>query len=136
MTLSPRQPRVRFLAFAVALLVLASACTFVKMAPGGAQVQVARSDRDLSTCERRGEIAVSVKDRLGPYTRDPIRVRDELETLARNEAPGLQADTVQPKNEPADGEQRFLAFRCKGAVRASQDVPASATSVETMPLKD
>jgi len=120
----------------VVLLLALSACTFVKMAPGGAQVQVARSDRDLSACERRGEIAVSVKDRLGPYTRDEIRVRDELETLARNEAPGLQADTVQPKSEPKDGEQRFLAFRCKGASPASATAPASATSVQTIPLKD
>lgn len=118
------------------LLVVLSACTFVKMAPGGAQVQVARADRDLSACERRGEIAVSVKNRLGPYTRDPIRVRDELETLARNEAPGLQADTVQPKNEPADGEQRFLAFRCKGGKPAAADAPAAASSVQTLPLKD
>jgi len=123
--------------FAAALLVVLSACTFVKMAPGGAQVQVARSDRDLSACERRGEIAVSVKDRLGPYTRDPIRVRDELETLARNEAPGLQADTVQPKNEPTDGEQRFWAFRCKGARPAAVDAPAAAaSSAQTLPLKE
>ena len=121
----------------VVLLLALSACTFVKMAPGGAQVQVARSDRDLSACERRGEIAVSVKDRLGPYNRDPIRVRDELETLARNEAPGLQADTVQPKSEPADGEQRFLAFRCRGASVNNAAAPASAaTNAETLPLKD
>jgi hypothetical protein len=118
------------------LLLALSACTFVKMAPGGAQVQVARSDRDLSACQRRGEIAVSVKDRLGPYTRDEIRVRDELETLARNEAPGLQADTVQPRSEPKDGEQRFLAFRCKGAASVNPTAPASAASVETLPLKE
>lgn len=114
------------------LLVLLSACTFVKMGPGGAQVRVARADRDMSSCEKRGEIAVSVKDRLGPYSRNPIRVRDELETLARNEAPGLQADTVQPKTEPADGEQRFFAFRCQGGKPAAVAQPAAA---ETLPLK-
>jgi hypothetical protein len=62
----------------------------------------------------RGEIAVSVKDRLGPYQRDEIRVLDELETLARNEAPGLQADAVQPLGPPKDGEQRWRALRCSG----------------------
>ena len=128
--------RVMF-AVPIALIALAGACTFVKMAPGGAQVQVARSDRDLNACERRGEIEVTVKDRLGPYSRDPIRVRDELETLARNEAPGLRADTVQPKTEPADGEQRFLAFRCKGANLNAADAPASAaSSAQTIPLKE
>jgi hypothetical protein len=127
--------RVLFIA-PMALLALAGACTFVKMAPGGAEVRVARADRDLGACQRRGEIAVSVKDRLGPYQRDPIRVRDELETLARNEAPGLQADTVQPKTEPVDGEQRFLAFRCRDANLNAPDAPAAAaSSAQTIPLK-
>ena len=130
--LENRMPRL----LPVVLIAGLSACTFVKMAPGGAQVQVARSDRNLSACQQRGEIAVSVKDRLGPYSRDPIRVRDELETLARNEAPGLQADTVQPKTEPANGEQRFLAFRCKGARTDGPAAPASAASAQTIPLKE
>ena len=102
----------RILLAAVAMSCLLPACTFVKMAPGAEKVQVAKLGADLSTCEKRGEIEVSVKDRLGPYSRDPLRVRDELETLARNEAPSIQADTVQPKAEPADGAQRFFGFRC------------------------
>ena len=53
-----------------------------------------------------------MKDALGPYERNPLRVRDELETLARNEAPGIQADTIQPLGEPVDGGQRFAAYRC------------------------
>ncbi len=102
----------RTFALALLLVPVVSACTWVKMAPGGAEVRVARAGQDMSVCEKRGEVSVSVKNRLGPYERNDIKVRDELETLARNEAPGLQADTVQPKGEPADGEQRFLAFRC------------------------
>jgi hypothetical protein len=90
------------------------ACTFVKMGPGADQVRVLRADQDISACQRRGEVVVSVKDRLGPYQRDEIRVLDELETLARNEAPGLGADTVQPLGPPKDGEQRFTALRCSG----------------------
>lgn len=122
----------------VALLAALSACTFVKMAPGGAQVRVVAQGQDMHACEKRGEIDVSVKDRLGPYEREPLKVRDELETLARNEAPDLSADTVQPKSAPQDGGQRFTAFRC-GTVRpapaatpASSDKPAA----ETVPLDD
>jgi hypothetical protein len=102
----------RTFALALILVPVVTACTWVKMAPGGAEVRVARAGQDMSVCEKRGEVSVSVKNRLGPIERNDIKVRDELETLARNEAPGLQADTVQPKGEPADGEQRFLAFRC------------------------
>ena len=90
------------------------ACTFVKMGPGADRVRVLRADQDTAHCTQRGEVAVSVKDRLGPYQRDEIRVIDELETLARNEAPDLGADTVQPMGPPKDGEQRFRALRCSG----------------------
>jgi hypothetical protein len=96
----------------VALAVLLPACTFVKMGPGADRVRVLRADQDTTACEKRGEIVVSVKDRLGPYERNEIRVIDELETLARNEAPGLGADTVQPLGPPKDGEQRWRALRC------------------------
>lgn len=122
-------------AFVPALVLFMSGCTFVKMGPGGAEVRVARADADLSACARRGEIEVSVKDRLGPYTRDAIRVRDELEILARNEAPSLKADTIQPKSEPADGGQRFLAFACRGT-RPATAPTADGDSAQTVPLKE
>jgi hypothetical protein len=114
-------------------------CTFVKMAEGGKQVRVAGAAESLAACEKRGEVSVSVKNSLGPYERNDLRVRDELETLARNEAPGLQADTVQPKGEPADGEQRFVAYRCgAGATvgRAPAAKPAGDGAAETYPIQD
>jgi hypothetical protein len=128
----------RTLATALLLLPLVTACTWVKMAPGGSEVRVARAGQDMSVCEKRGEVSVSVKNRLGPYERNDIKVRDELETLARNEAPGLQADTVQPKGEPVDGEQRFLAFRC-GSARpgAAAGTPSAGSDPGTVnPIED
>jgi hypothetical protein len=124
----------RIASLSAVLLLSLSACTFVKMAPGAAQVQVVALGKDMTACEKAGEIEVSVKDRLGPYARDEMSVRDELETLARNEAPALQADVIQPKGEPADGEQRFVAYRC-GAAKPRASVKAS-DSAETVPLKD
>jgi hypothetical protein len=87
----------------------------------------------MAGCEKRGEVEVSVKNRLGPYERDALRVKDELETLARNEAPSLRADTVQPKSVPVDGEQRFFAYRCS---RQAQVPPEQENRAETVPLKD
>jgi len=89
---------------------VASGCTFVHMAPGASAVKVVTGPP--AGCEQRGEVEVSVKAGLGPYERNPLRVREELETLARNEAPGLNADTVQPLAESIDGKQRFAAWRC------------------------
>ncbi|MBN8261920.1 MAG: DUF4156 domain-containing protein, partial [Xanthomonadales bacterium] len=76
----------------VAALLATSGCTFVHLAPGASQVAVLAAAP--SGCAKRGEVEVSVKDRLGPYARSEAQVRDELETLARNEAPGLGADTI------------------------------------------
>lgn len=89
---------------------LLGACTWVHMAPGASKVRVLT--QPPSGCEKRGEINVSINDGLGPYHRNPLRVRDELETLARNEAPGIGADTVHPLIPPTDGAQRFAAWRC------------------------
>jgi hypothetical protein len=94
----------------VSAALLLGGCTWVHMAPGASAVRVVSGPP--AGCEPRGEVEVSVKDSLGPYERNPLRVRDELETLARNEAPGLQADTVQALGPPVDGAQRFAAWRC------------------------
>lgn len=101
----------RQLAAVVLAALLTGGCTWVHMAPGASAVKVVTGPP--AGCEQRGEVEVSVKDALGPYERNPLRVRDELETLARNEAPGLNADTVQALGEPADGRQRFAAWRCR-----------------------
>jgi hypothetical protein len=94
---------------------LVAGCAWVKMEPGAAQVRVLPVGQQTASCKRLGEIAVSVKERVGPYERNSLTVRDELETLARNEALTLRADSVQPVADPADGQQRWLAFRCSDA---------------------
>lgn len=136
-----REPRHARWAGIAALVAVASGCSFVQMAPGGAEVRVVGPGQLPAGCVKRGEVEVSVKDRLGPYERNELRVKDELEVLARNEAPGLNADTVQPKGPPLDGEQRFLAFHCGGTAPAVSPVdrdapPPQGDSAETAPLKD
>ena len=96
----------------VPLLTVLSACTWVHMAPGASAVRVVSGQP--SGCEKRGEVEVSVKHSLAFIERNPRKVRDELETLARNEAPGLQANTIHPLGEPSGGSQRFAAWRCGG----------------------
>ena len=97
---------------AVTALSAASGCTWVHMAPGAKAVQVVTGTP--TCCEQRGEVEVSVKESIAFYDRNPLRVRDELETLARNEAPGLGGDTVQALDGYEDGTQRFAVWRCGG----------------------
>lgn len=101
----------RKLSVVLSIAVLSSGCTWVHMAPGASAVQVVSGAP--AGCEQRGEVEVSVKDSIAFYDRNPLRVREELETLARNEAPGLGADTVQALDAPADGSQRYAAWRCR-----------------------
>ena len=63
-------------------------------------------------CVSKGEIAVTITNKVGFYNRNPLRVQEELETLARNRAPGLGATDLQPLGPPVDGVQRFHAWRC------------------------
>ena len=97
---------------ATTLILTLSGCTWVQMAPEAGSVRVIAAGPAPADCEKRGEVSVSVKDSVAFYERNALRVRDELETLARNEAPGIQANTVQPLGDPADGAQRFAAYRC------------------------
>ena len=103
-----RNPLIVALAAAVIGL---SGCTWVHMAPGASAVRVASAAP--ANCEKRGEISVSVADKVAlVYERNDLRVREELETLARNEAPGIGADTISPLGPPANGDQQFAAWRC------------------------
>lgn len=130
----------RFLPLALSLVLVLPACTWVKMEPGGATVQVAPRSVDLSGCTRRGEVGVAVRDKVALYQRNELKVRDELETMARNEAVGLGADTVQALNEPSAGEQRFAAYACGGRVAAPRALPVeprreAAGEAETFPVE-
>ncbi|WP_240096602.1 DUF4156 domain-containing protein [Thermomonas flagellata] len=94
----------------VPLLLAVSACTFVHLAPDAARVRVLGAAP--AGCLPRGEAKVSVQDRVLYYRRSELQVRDELETLARNAAPGAGADAISPLGPPEDGRQRWALWRC------------------------
>jgi hypothetical protein len=127
---------------AVALASL-SACTWVKPTISAENVRVAY-DGNVGGCRAAGDISVSVADKIAFYHRSDLKVRDELETLARNQAAEIPADTIKPASEPKDGAQNFSAYIC-GGVRMHQRDAANrnATSpaqkdgdVQTFPVKD
>ena len=118
---------------AVGSAFMAGGCTWVHMAPGASSVRVIDGSSAPAGCEKRGEVEVSVKNSVAFYDRNQLRVREELETLARNEAPGLQADTVQPMGEPLNGSQRFAAWRCSAGSGATA-APKAGGGAQTYPL--
>jgi hypothetical protein len=101
---------------AVALLaVSASACTWVEPDAGGRTIRVAYDDAAIAGCiDLRRTITVSVKADVLGIARSEIKVRDELESLARNEASRIpEADTIRARGEPRDGEQTFAVYDCR-----------------------
>lgn len=118
-----------------------AACSWgIKLDSGGEKVRAAWNQDVGPGCKDMGKITVSVLDRLGPINRRDLKVRDELEVMARNEAARMGADTVQPVGDPQDGEQAWRAFHCGPAAR---DKPAMRIEqrgkdgeVETFPVKN
>lgn len=127
---------IRLLILGCATLAFTSGCTWVPMAPGASAVQVISAGSAPNGCTKRGDVAVSVKDSVVFYERNDLRVREELETLARNEAPGIQADTIQPLGPPMNGEQRFAAYDCGGNAPAANPAEPVAPKgeVQTYPV--
>jgi hypothetical protein len=118
-----------------------AACSWgIKLDSGGDKVRTAWNG-DVAGCRDVGKVTVSVLDHVGPMDRNGIKVRDELEVMARNEAASLGGDTVKPLGEPRDGEQSWTAYHCgRGATdkRAPMRIEQKNAdgSTETFPVKN
>ena len=133
--------RTMLAAIGTALLSQLSACTWVKPTMSATAVRVAYNG-DVTGCREAGQISVSVADKVAFYHRPELKVRDELETLARNQAADLPADTIKPASEPHDGAQNFTAYVCGGVhmrQRDSSTLPpprAREGEAQTFPVKE
>ena len=113
------------------------ACSWVNPTEGGKTVRVAY-DGNVTGCRDAGSISVSVKDKIAFYQRSDLTVRDELETLARNQAAGIPADTIRANGEPRDGAQQFEAYVCGRAQAAEREAiaPPALEEAQTHAVKD
>ena len=92
--------------------VLLGGCTWgINPDPGSNNVRTVWSG-DVSGCRDLGKITVSVMDHVGPFDRNDIKVRDELQVQARNSAANMHADTIRPLADPVDGSQPWEAYFC------------------------
>ena len=122
----------------ILLILTLTACSWgIKLDSAGRDVRVAWND-DVSACRLVGAITVSVLAKVGPVGRSGLKVSDELEVMARNQAGSLRADTIKPVDKPHDGEQNWNAYVCGGNARALQQTtaPKPLDGVETFPVKD
>lgn len=99
-----------FILFLVVLL--PSACTWVKLNPAGEQVQVLTMEA-VTDCKRVGKTTVSTLAKVVGLNRYQESMQDELNKMARNSAAELGGDTVVPISAIEDGRQVFAVYRCK-----------------------
>lgn len=92
-------------------LVILSACTWVNENPVGQEVSIVLN-KYVSNCQKKGKISVQVKDKIAFYNRGSEKVLTELQTLARNEAVKLGANTIVANEAPKDGRQTYSAYYC------------------------
>ena len=88
---------------------LLSACTWVNENPQGQSVAIING---ASNCPKAGTINVSTKYKITFIKRSSKKVQGELQTLARNEALKINANTISPINEPVAGKQSYTAYTC------------------------
>ena len=122
-------------------VLLLTGCNWgITMDPAAKNVRTAWSG-DVSACRELGKVTVSVMDHVGPVDRNDIKVRDELEVLARNEAAKMNADTIKPLAEPSAGSQPWGAYQCGARVPtatpdASKPTPGSTPgNAQTYPIQ-
>ena len=124
----------------IAPALLLGACTWgINPTPASRNVRTAWNG-DVSGCRDLGKITVSVMDHVGPVDRNDIKVRDELQVMARNEAATMNADTIKPLADPSDGSQPWGAYQCgthpiPSATPVAQPQPARGNGVQTFPVK-
>lgn len=124
------------LCMGLATLGLVSCSWGIKLDPAGKTVRTAW-DGNVAGCREVGKLSVSVLDHVGPMDRNDIKVRDELEVMARNEAAEMHADTIVPLGEPRDGSQRWTAYVCGPQTSPPAQVPAPTDDgVQTYPIKN
>ncbi|MCK9366607.1 MAG: DUF4156 domain-containing protein [Metallibacterium scheffleri] len=122
-----------------ATLLLGGCASFnVHLTPAAHGVVAAYVD-SVAGCTQVGTATVSVSDHIGPFARDNLTVRDELEVLARNAGAGLGANTVKPLGPPVNGQQQWGAYNCRGTLRrdGSANAPAAVPATpaaESTPL--
>ncbi|MBV8466911.1 MAG: DUF4156 domain-containing protein [Burkholderiales bacterium] len=91
---------------------LSGCAHWVKLDPGADNVNVADASA-VGQCTPRGTISVSVLDKVGFVSRDPVDVDKELATLARNSAHTSGYDTVVSDGPEKDGNGTFHAYTCR-----------------------
>ena len=95
----------------IPIILFTTACTWVNENAAGRSIIITMID-DVKHCKKVGNISAKVKHKIGFIPRNKDKVLRELQTLARNEAVKLNADTIVADGQAIEGKQSYQAFAC------------------------
>jgi len=104
--------RGRLGALLAVLALSACASNLVSQRPGSDSVAVLDA-KQISQCQSKGSISVSVMAEVGPFTRSADAVEGNLLQLARNGAVDAGADTVVKGNSMTYGKRNYDLYKCR-----------------------
>lgn len=95
-----------------AIAAIAPGCTWVPLSDEGAKVRILRADT-AGDCQKISTISSKTADRVIFFARSERKMREELESLARNEAADSGGNAILPIGTMANGRQSFDIYRCQ-----------------------
>ncbi len=94
--------------------ILMTGCAWVRLDEAGKDVRVATAE-EVASCEALGKTHSKTSPRAWIFARNPRKIDQELEFLARNEAANLGGDTIVPRGPASqDGRRSYDVYRCGG----------------------
>ena len=94
------------------ILVSTLGCNWVPLTSEGENVRVLQASA-VTDCQKVGKVTSKTSDRVIMFARTDRKVREELESLSRNEAVDLNGDAIVPIGTVTDGRQTFEVYRCE-----------------------
>ena len=98
--------------FMLAVMLPTLACNWVPLTSEGEKIRVLQADA-VADCQKVGKVTSKTSDRIIIFARSDRKIREELESLSRNEAVGLNGDAIVPIGTESGGRQSFEVYRCK-----------------------
>lgn len=94
----------------IAVTILMSACSTLKLTEGGEKIRILEPG-EVESCREMGKTNTSVTDRI-IIERPAETVAKELRVIARNSAARMGGDTIVPLTVVEAGQQTFVVYKC------------------------
>ena len=88
-----------------------TACTWIDVTEQGSKVRVLAKE-EVTSCKKVGTTTVKTAPSLAGLERHEYKIREELDTLAKNSAAEIGGDTVVAVGDAVDGRQVYGVYRC------------------------